>query len=68
MEKKMETMQTFLIAAGLLEFLGVTARPELLQVRHKKQNPPRLKDRISNYRQVASQLKGTGYEIFLDPL
>lgn len=53
---------------GLLEFLGVTAQPELLQVRHKKQNPPRLKDRISNYRQVVSQLKGTGYEIFLDPL
>ncbi len=61
-----ETMLNEPEKIALLEFLDVDPRPELLEVRHKKQNPPRLSDRISNYRQVVSQLKGTGYEIFLD--
>jgi LPS sulfotransferase NodH len=62
-----ETLLSQSVITGLMEFLGVDARAELLQVRHKKQNPPRLKDRISNYGQVARELKGTRYEIFLDP-
>ncbi len=62
-----ETMLKESEKIALLEFLGVNAQPELLEVRHKKQNPPRLKDRISNYQQVTSELKGTPYEIFLDP-
>jgi LPS sulfotransferase NodH len=61
-----ETMLTGDEQTALLEFLGVDSRPGLLEVKHKKQNPNHLKDRVSNYEELARQLKGTPYEIFLD--
>lgn len=48
-------------------FLGADPEPGLMKVRHVKQNPPLLKERISNYPAVCEALNGTPYEVFLDP-
>jgi LPS sulfotransferase NodH len=50
----------------LLSFLEVEPNPDLLEIRFKKQNEKKLKDRIVNYKQLCARLSGTPYEKYLE--
>jgi LPS sulfotransferase NodH len=47
---------------SILEFIGVSPKPEYLQVTHLKQNSKPLYELISNYEEIKSQLLGTELE------